>query len=158
MELDDGGGDANILDFRGFDSSTDGAPAFLMNQEVAILLETIKTQREKTNTEPPRILVETLEYCRTRTGGDLGLDRVRVFCASLRQKLEELCETSDDGTEHRLHPYEVAALCNLMEPDSTTEECTELIPSLQAEGRFSNEFVEELLELIRVEKKELALD
>lgn len=45
-----------------------------------------------------------------------------------------------------LHPFEVAALMNLVATDMSVEEATSLIPSL---SRFPEAAVDEILDLIR---------
>jgi DNA-directed RNA polymerase II subunit RPB4 len=52
---------------------------------------------------------------------------------------------TDEGQEIELHPFEVAALMNLMAADSKPDEPLTLIPSLK---RFSEAALDEILQMI----------
>ena len=52
----------------------------------------------------------------------------------------------DDGYEHELHGFEVAALMNLVITDTSVEEAIALIPSL---SRLPEDAIDEILDLIK---------
>jgi DNA-directed RNA polymerase II subunit RPB4 len=52
---------------------------------------------------------------------------------------------TDEGQEIELHPFEVAALMNLMAADSKPDEALTLIPSLK---RFNEAALDEILQMI----------
>jgi hypothetical protein len=161
-------GDANELQFGSVTNTGDGYDVqFLFHHEVVSLLETISSEREAEGDNTDR-LRQALEFSKGRANcAELGAERLRSFCESSRAKLQTMVdrygEYGEDG-EQRLHPYEIAALLNLIDtdeaedvsdPSSMLENCRTVIPSLI---RFADDFlVKEVLATLSREREELRL-
>jgi DNA-directed RNA polymerase II subunit RPB4 len=63
----------------------------------------------------------------------------------MRSALTTFRKETDEGQEIELHPFEVAALMNLMAADSKPDEALTLIPSLK---RFNEAALDEILQMI----------
>mmetsp|Transcript_56400 Transcript_56400/g.97101 ORF Transcript_56400/g.97101 Transcript_56400/m.97101 type:complete len:199 (+) Transcript_56400:45-641(+) len=161
-------GDANELHFGSVTSTGDGYDVqFLFHHEVVSLLETISSEREADGDNTDR-LRQALEFNKGRANCDeLGPERLRSFCESSRAKLQSMVDRYGDygeEGEQRLHPYEIAALLNLIDTDeaedvsdpaSMLENCRTVIPSLI---RFADDFlVKEVLATLKREREELRL-
>mmetsp|Transcript_68292 Transcript_68292/g.154512 ORF Transcript_68292/g.154512 Transcript_68292/m.154512 type:complete len:229 (+) Transcript_68292:65-751(+) len=163
-------GDADKLDFGSVADHGDGFDVdFLLNHEVVVLLEKVAATREANGEEAGRIRTVQDFNKRRVNCGEGGVDAaLQAFCQSVRGKLQNMkdsySEVEDDEDAMVLHPYEIAALVNLIDTDlaedptdpaSKLDECLTIVPSL---GRFSEEFlVKEVLSTLKRERDELKL-
>uniref|UniRef100_A0A7S2B0W5 DNA-directed RNA polymerase III subunit RPC9 n=1 Tax=Octactis speculum TaxID=3111310 RepID=A0A7S2B0W5_9STRA len=153
--MEDDGGNVNELKFGAdFDSSMmeNQSLVFLTNQEVAVILDRIKTDREKNNRNPPTMMLDTLDYVKRNCGVN-SINKVEKFTESLRNRLKDM-EDESQGEPRALHPFEIAALANLMQADSEQIEAMEVIPSLR---RFDTAFVDQILDVCKQEMEELMI-
>ena len=65
-----------------------------------------------------RMMLETLDYVK-RNFGNNAMQKIENFTNSMRQRLNDM---EDETTGNKLHPYEVAALANLMQVSPPTNE------------------------------------
>jgi len=171
---DDGDvGNADAQDFGSVELDRHGhrvAVNFLMNHEVAALLDQAISTRELGGEKDPVRLRQTLLFCKNRTdSGSLSKEKLVDFSRSVRQKLSGMVDgaslDADMGDDFlHLSSFEIAQLINLIDSDnandpndpaSSLDECLAVIPSLK---RFGHDFlVKEVLATLKRERDELKL-
>lgn len=140
--------DASNLEFG---KALTGQSPVLFNAEVAVLLDNRRKEYQDKGLRVPEALTLTLEYCKT-FGGVKPADEegANQYLANLRQVLEqwEFGGAEDTPYKKSLHPFEVAALANLMTTSSDRDEACALIPSLRRTDRLGDRFTEDQIDAI----------
>ncbi len=117
--------DASNLEFG---KALTGKSPVLFNAEVAVLLDNRRKEYQEKGLRVPEALTLTLDYCK-RFGGVKPADEegANQYLTNLRQVLEQWDFGDAEVTPYKksLHPFEVAALANLMTTSSDRDEaCT----------------------------------
>ena len=122
-----------------------GAADVLSNSEVAILLSKYgdpNTSGAEVQKQSTSVFDQTFEYVERFSSTKHPTKKIE-YVVALRKDLEALRFTGDEEVEHKIEPFEIAALCNLnlQEPNQIKE----LIPSLR---RLDDEQLNTILDAI----------
>jgi hypothetical protein len=156
--MQDDAGDVDVQDF-GPVPDEDEDVQFLMHHELVAFLTQLKMQRDDQHTEVPAIMNNALDFCKGRADcKEIDPSALRGFAKSIDGQLRDMTE----GHKDSLSRYEIAQLVNLMhtpmpdkdDPRQAAEEPKSIIRSLQ---RFSDEFVNEVLGVLKSERDKLKL-
>eukprot|EP00934_Nitzschia_sp_Nitz4_P003154 Nitzschia sp. Nitz4//scaffold29_size155292//64758//65313//NITZ4_002655-RA/size155292-augustus-gene-0.70-mRNA-1//1//CDS//3329546439//3144//frame0 len=121
----------------------------LSNAQVAVILQ-VSARSARTNDEEINdVYSKTQKYVErfnTMTNPEKDNQELVEELDNLQDALSTFRKETDDGEELELHPFEVAALMNLVITDTLVEEAVALIPSL---SRLPEAAIDEILDLIK---------
>mmetsp|Transcript_21633 Transcript_21633/g.36398 ORF Transcript_21633/g.36398 Transcript_21633/m.36398 type:complete len:153 (-) Transcript_21633:168-626(-) len=148
MNDQDDEGNAKELNFGA--EFSDNEVQFLMNDEVALLLDIGRNKTEEAGGQTNETFNLTYQYTSKITTTN-DADILRSTAQELRNGLASL-ELEDDksGEFTKLHPFEVAQLANLMLESGTIDEALAWLPSLD---RFQEASLQQALDIVSRARK-----
>lgn len=143
--------DASILQFGSeFNFKEGGTSEVLTNDELLYVLTTIKKQDLVSDLEQTECFRQTFDYLEkvATTTAESSMQDVAETIPELLKALE--LERKEDRSKKPLHPFERAALTNLVtDADTTSSEAIEWIPSL---ARFDDDELQKAIDIVAERK------